>query len=221
MKKVHLSIDDVCNAFRWLANNRPESLFDMRLFGKLYEWHEKYGISFSLYCFAETEGFKLLDIPQCYAKDFANSREWLKFGYHGRCAMRFEDDKEYDIGFEMFKQVSDNLMMKRTDILRLHNWYATSEQKKYLHKMGIKTLLYPDVVELPYEDNDMFIDCSLEHWKTHIRFEYLQELSESSLKVGKERIVAFTHEKYFDGEADKIEKAIKIYMENGYDFERF
>lgn len=50
MKIAHYSIDDVWKSLRYLERNRPKSLFDMRFFGTLKGFHERFQVRFSLYC---------------------------------------------------------------------------------------------------------------------------------------------------------------------------
>ena len=217
-KEVHLSIDDVCKSLRWLSYNRPNSIFEMRLFGKLKKWHEIYGAKFSLYCFAMTENFLLTEIPEIYRDEFFSSGDWLKFGYHGKCPVRFIDDNGYAAGFELFNNAVQRLKMCKTDTIRLHNWLASDEQKKYLSSKGIRTLLYPNDEKWAYDSTNSFVECGLNHWRTQIRFEQLERMDEDALKISLNRVVAFTHEQFFDEVCDQVELAIKMYVDAGYKF---
>ena len=93
-----------------------------------------------------------------------------------------------------------------------------SEQKEFLYLQGIRTLLYPDDDMYNYGSDDEFIESNITHWRTRIRFENIESICEESAHVGKERIIAFTHEKFFDEQKDKIEYAIKLYKQHGYMF---
>lgn len=216
---VHISIDDVGNSLKWLTDNRPISLFDMRLFGKMKQWHEFYGAKFTLYCFALIDSFLISEVPLRYAEDFNNASDWLKFGFHGkRGNCRFAEETGYEAGFELVDQTITRLGGGTTDILRLHSWQGTPEQKRFLAGKGIRTLLYPDDDGLGYDDTDVFHDCGLTHWRTRVWYEKIDSINEQSIFVGKQHIAAFTHEWCFDKEADKIEKSLAIYRYNGYEF---
>jgi len=47
-RQVYLSIDDVGASLRYLTRSRPDSLFDMRFYGKLREYHMRFGAGFCL-----------------------------------------------------------------------------------------------------------------------------------------------------------------------------
>lgn len=217
-KIVHLSIDDIGKSLEWLSRNHPGSIFDMRLYGNLMEWHKKYNVSFTLYCFTNLPKFSISEIPDSYSREFEANADWLRFGFHGiEGTKRFVDEPLYKEGVRLFEETAIKLGMSISPIIRLHNWIASEEQKEYLYNRGVKVLLYPDDDTFGYS-GDSFFDCGLEHWRTRIRFENMDEIDDDSLLVGQERIVAFTHEKYFDTNKEKIEKAILIYKQNGYSF---
>lgn len=217
-RAVHLSIDDIGKSLRWLSYNKPNSIFDMRLYGQLKQWHDTYNARFSLYCFAMLDDYLITEMPDTYADELGKSGDWLKFGFHGKNNSRFFDEEGYKAGYALFMKAAENAGMPVTDTIRLHNWLASDEQKTFLHTRGINTLLYPDDEKLPYFDKDEFMENGMEHWKTHIRFEHLDEVTQDTLFIGRSRIVAFTHEKYVETERDKIENALKIFCSHGYHF---
>ncbi|MDR2594954.1 MAG: hypothetical protein LBC87_09330 [Fibromonadaceae bacterium] len=213
---IHFSIDDVVKAFRYLTKNCPASIFDVRLFGKLREWHREFGLIVSLYCFNEIDDFTLSQIPEKYMEDFRASCDWLKIGFHGKCGnYPFKHEVDYITGFESVEQAISQLGAGKTNILRLHSWQATQSQKKFLFEKGIKILLYPNE-GIEYDNNDAFYDGIITHWRTRVWFEKIELINEKSLCIGMERIVAFTHERCFEYEAQKIEKALKIWKGEGY-----
>jgi hypothetical protein len=215
---IHFSIDDVCRAFRYLTKNRPASIFDMRLFGTLREWHNEFGLLVSLYCFNEMDNFMFSQIPKEYAEDFRASCDWLKIGFHGKCGnYPFKHEVDYIAGFESMEQTISRLGMGKTNILRLHTWQATQSQKKFLAERGIKILLYPND-DTEYDKNDAFNDGIITHWRTRVWFEKIELITENSLCVGLKRICAFTHEQHFECEIEKIQKALKIYGRAGYEY---
>ena len=153
-----------------------------------------------------------------YADEFCGNASWLRFGYHGKSASRFSQDRGYRAGYELFSYTAGQLGMQTSPILRLHNWLAEDEQKDFLHDKGIQVLLYPDDDHQPYKADDSFEDRGLRHWRTRIRFEDLQIINEHTLHIGLDRIVAFTHEQVFERESEKIEAAIRLFRESQYEF---
>lgn len=218
MKKVHFSIDDVGSSLEWLAHNRPNSIFDMRFFGKLRYLHEKYGTKISLYCFPLCEELLSADCIEQYYNEFYENSDWLKFAYHGRSEMRFCDNEAYVGDIEKFIGDAKKIGMSLTDIIRLHYWDATEEQKNYLKAIGIHAILYRNDDSIQYNERDFFIDGGVQHWRTTVQFERIKEINYKTCGIAAERIVAFTHENKFEQNFDKIESALKIYIDNGYEF---
>lgn len=215
---VYLSIDDVGPSLRYLTRNRPESLFALRFYGKLREWHRRFGVRFNLYCFTRLADFTISQVLDSYAQEFRESGEWLRFGFHGQANVPFLQTRAFREEFDLFQENALRLGMAGTDILRVHCWRATPEQEVFLRQRGIRVLLSPDEPGLPYDSGGTWLENGLEHWRTDVRFEHLTELTEETLRIGRKRIAAFTHEWAFDNCADRIEKALTLYKENGYRF---
>jgi hypothetical protein len=215
---VHISVDDVEKSLAWLINNQPNSIFDSTFFDELRKWHNEFGAVFTLYIFSETEHFKVTDIPIRYAHEFSSNSNWLKFGYHSNSHIPFVQEKDYEKGFRLVEQKLNELGAGKTDILRLHYWHVTSEQKIFLRNNGVSCLLYPDDEALPYDEDDSFCDNSLLHKRTRIRFENLTITDSTSLDIGRCHIIAFTHEWCFPSIIQTLENALRIYSENGYKF---
>jgi hypothetical protein len=214
---VHFSIDDVGASLRWLCQNRPAHIWDMRFFGKLQEFNTKYGTEFTLYIFYDIgSGSVVGDIPQRYADDFLACANWLKFGFHSRNSERFENDNHYKSSYELMQAAIQVLGMGKTDILRLHYWKATAEQKCFLHKAGVRSLLCPSQDE-KYE-NGKYCENGIIHRKTDVCFERLSKVDCAALAVGNPIIAAFTHEKLFEQQIEKIEAALDIFVKNEYVF---
>jgi hypothetical protein len=213
---IHLSVDDVGNSLRWLCCNHPESVWDMRFFGKLLEFHVKYEAKFTLYCFYNI-GSELTfsDISAKYAKEFASCSAWLKFAFHSRDNEPFLRDMEWVPAFEAFSKMIGRFGIGGTDILRLHYWKASRRQKHILRSMGVSTLLYP------YEDkryvDGKYHNCGIIHRKTNICFEKMVNQNFDKVSFNSP-IVAFTHEKYFEQQARNIEIALRACQNNGYAF---
>ena len=218
-KTVHFSIDDIGGTLRHLTHTRPSSLFDLPLFKRLKSWNLKYGVKATMYCYALVEGdFLISEIPGCYAKDFTESEDWLKFGFHSKRDIPGKEETGYAAGFELIETTMSKLSAGTTDILRMHYYEATSEQKVFLREKGVKTLLYIDDDSIPYDENDIFMDCGLRHFRTRVQFEKIPSITPEALHIGRNNIAAFTHEWCFDENADKIEHGFEIYHEEGYVF---
>ncbi len=220
IKQVHFSIDDVGKSFLWLVRNQPVSLYDMNLYATLRMWHEIYDIKVTLYCFSMLENFLVSEIPDRYRRDFENASDWMKFGFHQKSpvSMRDETIEGIKAGYELFDETMTRLGAGRTDILRVHSWYALPEQKDYLRFVGIRQLLYPDDDCLKYDQDDVFWDCGLLHRRTKVWFEKMDDYTEDSLCIGRNEIAVFTHEWCFLSIKEKIEKAISLYRKNEYCF---
>ena len=94
-RQIHLSIDDIGKSLTWLANYKPDSIFDMRLYGTLLQWHKEYEAKFTLYCFPIDSNILTQEMLLSYADEFRINSNWLRFGYHGRNETRFCDDGQY------------------------------------------------------------------------------------------------------------------------------
>ena len=221
IKKVHFSIDDVGRSLRYLARKRPKSLFDLDLYRTLQEWNKKYGLKVTLYCFAMLDDFLISEIPSVYEKDFSENAEWLRFGFHQKSAVPFRDEgiDGCIAGYNLVNDTLTRMRAGKTNILRLHSWNADPVQKKFLADRGVETLLYPDDDCFRYDEKDEFEDKGLLHRRTRIWFEkFGQEMTHENLFVGQNYIVAFTHERCFLEQANRIEQALQIYKRNEYEF---
>ena len=87
-RMMHMSCDDFLFPFQDLTENEANyaSLFDSPVFAFLKQMHDRYGMTFSGYCFFEhADGsFQLTQTPAKFADDFRASSSWLKFAFHSR-----------------------------------------------------------------------------------------------------------------------------------------
>lgn len=104
-KMFHFSLDDFKDSIADIVNNKYmyNSIFDNATFKQLKEWHDKYGIVISLYVQRT-----LADIPSKFALDFINSKDWLKFGFHGNGTTW--ESATYDMGKSMWNDFVDGIM---------------------------------------------------------------------------------------------------------------
>jgi len=157
------------------------------------------------------------EIPERYAEEFRESGEWLRFGFHGRGDMPFWHTRDFREEFALFRETAHRLNMAGTDILRVHCWRAAPEKSAFLREQGIRILLSTDRPDPLCDPGGTFFEDGLEHWRTDVRFEDLTAVNEGTLRIGAQRVVAFTHEWVFEERARQIEEALALYKSNGYE----
>lgn len=215
---VHFSVDDVFASFKWIKVNRPASLFDEKIFGTLRRWHNAYGLKVSLYCLSSMQEETIEEVyPGAYKDELLMASDWIKFGFHGVDSCPFNEMGAYKDCYSSFTKLIDSMGVSTSSIIRLHNWYATEEQTKFLLKNGIKVLLYPNDTNLPYID-DQFILHGLDHWKTDIQCEQNDKKCKVDQLIGKRRAVVFTHEWCLLKEIEKIGRLLNLFWKEGYQF---
>lgn len=82
---LHLSVDDAFGCLRDVFTGVHATPFTQPTFAYLRDLHERYGLRFSLYCFAEEEavgGWRLADADGRFAEEFGANAAWLRFGFH-------------------------------------------------------------------------------------------------------------------------------------------
>lgn len=216
--QVHISIDDVGSSFRHIIRAHPGSIFDLRFYKGLKDWHDRYDAKFTCYCIVEFDGYSFFDIPLKYAEDFQNCASWLRFGFHGCDSLKFSQSIDYADTYDKFMWYLHELKMGDTDFLRLHSWMATEKQKRFLVSRGVRTLHYPDDDIFSYNSEDEFVENGLRHKRTRVWLEKLGEITDQTLCIGRNYVGVFTHEWCFDEQKDKMELAICRYQQNGYQF---
>ncbi|BCJ92961.1 hypothetical protein acsn021_05300 [Anaerocolumna cellulosilytica] len=229
MKKVHFSIDDIIMSLRWLEHNRPSSIFDMELYGKLLEWNRKYGLKVSCYAFGNNgSDFQIESIPKLYINEIINNKDWLRFAYHGVYGNQYQNDsvlfrRELENFHNIFGQ--ENL----AHIVRLHCWQCSSQEIEYLKGSGVTTLLCPD------RGTELFYDLSisecnavrrnlkvkkgnLSYLKTNVRYDDMQDISCLKEFESSDTVVLFGHEGLFRDKVVFVEETLKYFYEEGYTF---
>ena len=216
---VHFSIDDVSRSLRYVYEKNPKSIFDLRLYGTLKYWNEKYGLMVSLYCINEFEGFNIQSFPNAYAEELAENKEWLRFGFHSSTEQPFLLDSNYRVGFTNTVRKFKELDAGITDKIRLHSWFATAEQKRWLVSQGVEMIFYPcDEKDFCFNKDGFFVDEGLKHQATKCWIEKIEVINEKALYIGDGFISCFTHEWCFDEQVDRIQEIISLYYEAGYNF---
>lgn len=216
MKKVHFSIDDVCSSFNYIHKNRPQSIFDMRLYGQLLDWHKKYGLIVSLYCIYNDTDFNLSMVPDKYKSEFYDNRDWLKFGFHSLDDKPFKMDKDYANSFNKMEEFISKMKMGTTSVLRLHSWETTDEQDLFLKSRGVEIILSSK--DGNYDDDGKCFKNGIIHRRTDFWIEQMSNINCKELEIGSNYIVLFTHEWCFDQYKKRIETAFEIMQQKGYVF---
>ena len=86
-KRCYFFFDDCVFFMRWIALNRPQSIFDEMFLGRLKKIHEKYNTKFLLNLFFQDDhhkDFTLADFPEDYKAEFQANKDWLKLSFHAK-----------------------------------------------------------------------------------------------------------------------------------------
>ena len=85
-KRYNFFFDDCSFFLRWIAVNRPKSIFDEMFLGRLKKIHEKYNSRFMLNLFFHDDhhDFSISDFPADYKEEFQANRDWLRLSFHAR-----------------------------------------------------------------------------------------------------------------------------------------
>ncbi|MBR2874138.1 MAG: hypothetical protein IKB99_11630 [Lentisphaeria bacterium] len=84
-RRCHFFFDDCCFFLRWIAQNKPQSIFDEMFLGRLKQIHEKYNSKFLLNLFYQDDHHKdfcLKDFPEDYKEEFQANKDWLRLSFH-------------------------------------------------------------------------------------------------------------------------------------------
>lgn len=211
---AHFSIDDVIGVFRWLYHNQPSSAFDTIFFGTLREWHRKYGIKVSCYCFWEDgQGFSLDMLPPRYWQELGLHRKWLYWGYHGSLQTSEEafDENRFLREYREFGELlRNNGCDNMARMVRCHRWTATHGCIEEMSRNGVRTLLCPEAVRAAscqYDIGSVGGD-NVEHVTTDIRLDNEEDI-ECLKKMKKEKLIFFLHEWTFAKRRDIYEQMIQ------------
>ena len=85
-KRYNFFFDDCSFFLRWIALNRPKSIFDEMFLGRLRTIHQKYGSHFLLNLFFHDDhhDFSISDFPADYKSEFQANRDWLRLSFHAK-----------------------------------------------------------------------------------------------------------------------------------------
>lgn len=86
-KRCYFFFDDCIFFMRWIAQNKPASIFDEMFLGRLKKIHDKYNSKFLLNLFFQDDhhkDFTLADFPEDYKAEFQANKDWLKLSFHAK-----------------------------------------------------------------------------------------------------------------------------------------
>lgn len=145
---VNLSVDDVIECFRWVYQNKPNSIFAEPMLAQIREWHIQYGFMCNLYVFEKCAGFSLEQLQECYWKELALESNWLKLAWHSVKPeeMVADDDLEQTSLQRVYHLITErsgekSLWAKK---VRLHMYQGSQKLLCYLEKLGVHILLTAD-----------------------------------------------------------------------------
>lgn len=85
-KRYNFFFDDCSFFLRWIALNKPKSIFEEMFLKKLREIHQKYGSKFMLNLFFHDDhhDFAISDFPEDYKEEFKANSDWLRMSFHAK-----------------------------------------------------------------------------------------------------------------------------------------
>lgn len=239
-RPVHISIDDVDNCMKDATMNAIsyKSIFQQPFFRYLYELHNKYGVKFTLYIYAESDKYSIEKFPVKFRKELQQNSDWLKFGFHSIRPKFAETTMANTDSFEIaYMRVTDAITRfagndGMSKCLRLHYFYASKEEVGFLADKGITTMLAADDPErasysLPIEaqkelHRGSYSDSIMHFLATDMRIEK-QSISpywDLYKHIENDTLVIFTHEWALDRKSIKFKfgRTLQILYNSGANF---
>lgn len=234
-KHAHVSVDDATQIFQDISFHGYESIFDNEVLGKLKDFHEEYGLKVTLYVFGRLDTYDLADFPDGYRKEFEDSADWLKIGFHSMTENPPEEDPDAEEYAEDLKEVNREIVnfageKSLAHVLRLHYWYATDEMVETLKKEGVEGLLCGNDTDSCYnltkeqaenllKSRDGIRPGELSYYVTDIRLEKTDDIFQALDAHKRDRlVVVFTHAWCFRDNAEKLENALEWLDQMGYEY---
>lgn len=207
-RTCHVSIDDVTFALQRLTNRDYASIYEDKLFRYLCWMHRLFGLTVTLYAYAQYGEWSLDDMPDKYKREFEDAEEWMKFGFHAVS----DEQKDNNIIPEFAKVYKDTLgnierfagVSSIAKIVRLHYWYYPNEYLDVLKWHGVKAVLVKS------EEKVMFPQS----WSTTIQIEkcsIIDIIKQTWHYREVQPMVVFTHE-WALNRKNKIKLAMAIMM---------
>lgn len=176
-KKCFFYIDDVIWVFRDLTRKKPSSMFDNPFLNLLKEAHDKYGMKTQLNVFYQTDffygedEFSLADMTDAYKKEWEESSDWLKMGFHSK-----QEFPDYPYINADYDTVKINLDRTKKEVFRfageksfayatVPHWTCISKEGAMaLRDGGIKLLTFTSGEKIDYEENKVALSES-HNWR--------------------------------------------------------
>lgn len=119
---MHVSFDDVEKCFVNLSGKNYTSLYDEPFFKWLKQLHDSYGAKFSLYAYNNV----LASVPNKYATEFFQAKDWLKIGLHAVNASSTFSSSTYEQGKSAWNTFINN-------VVRITGSYLSVDRMPRLH----------------------------------------------------------------------------------------
>ena len=165
---IHFSVDDVFEILWELGQGERRSIFEQKYLAFFKELHDRYGCTFSGYCFLEKGGRKLdeLTFSKELTDELHDNAGWLKFGFHaldhetayGKTHFTVSRVRgSYEEAYEDCRRMHEVLMKlcggaESLDLVpRIHYFAGTTEALCAWRNLGVKGLLSADDDRLPYD----------------------------------------------------------------------
>ena len=246
MKRMHFSVDDFFDVL--IDADQYDNLWDQPVFAKMKALHERYGATFSCYCFYEVGDQTLEDISDYHWHEFTMNQDWLKFGFHGKNKdtaygpSKFPAEHVHDTyeqAGEDYKDVIDQLRTIMSEdcidhVPRVHfyagSWDACRAWRDAY--CGIKGLLSAEDDRISYylmpieaqilgmQDRLHDTRLNLKFHRTKRRLENTPDILSAVKDETCEELIIFTHEVYLSKESiwQQFEDCCKYAEENGIPF---
>lgn len=201
--EIHFSIDDVIFSLQELTTRNYKSIFNHPFYAFLRRLHKRYGCVFSLYVFAQKNGFAIEDMTCRFREEFLANSDWLRFGYHGESASATSDlCYQYSRINKAIERFSGQSRICRT--IRIHGFNATKNEVIYLSKNDLRCLLCADDDRVSYdlsheEDKELkSYGCiskdGVIYRRSDVRIEKHSIKSLLKYRAKENKLVIFTHE---------------------------
>lgn len=237
MNKVHISLDDVKGIFKVLANGTCDSIFQTRTLKYLKTMHELYGVQIYLFCTYKDGEYSLENVPDCYADEFRQNLDWLKFGFHcyqEKSIYSEMDAVDFERYFKMFHEQIKRITGQEEHVtaLRIHGFWGNEKICRNLQEHGLTTLFTADDDRKSYyldqkaenilRDHGVYFDPvqNLRFVRSVTRLENAADIMgemQARQKTGWDTISIFTHEWQMDRE--DIRKKFELCCQWGKEIE--
>lgn len=205
VKRLHISFDDVYDAFVDVIENNYNSIFDNSFFSCLKKINAKYNAKVSLYLFEDERYILSTSIVQ----ELEECKAWLSVGYHSNV------DGHADV--RSYRRFRENFRKGGliSEICRIHKFTAEDSLICEMKKSGCRELLCADDKRTSYGIpfklyEGGIIKDGIKYTQTDVRLEKFCFWRILGLRH-KDRLIIFAHERPFQKycEIQKLEAILK------------